>query len=464
MPELVFLRRGEELLRVALDRSRLVLGRGEASDVVIPHPEVSPYQAALLFDGRELVVQDLSGQGTVVSGAKTQRASLPVGADIELGQWHAVLRAPRASEELSRPERWCTRGIGTVRVFPSEAETSATASMSPQVNQRLEPRRQAPSQCIVGADPSIRQLAAFIERVASSRVLVSIFGEPGSGRELVARAIHTRSFNSARPFIRVNCRRIRNDLLEGELFGHSSGPAFEAGRHAGAFGEAAGGTLFLDEVGELPLELQAKFVRTLESQNARSAESQRGRIVVATNRDLLSMMRAGVFREDLYDLLCLAPLVLPPLRRRRGDVPSLAEHFVNCFAPQGQVVSLAPNALGKLAQYGWPGNIHELQNVIRRALLLRKSQQIEATDLSFDPEPCTEARLPAGEFIPGLTLDQMLRQREREIVESALRRFDNNRERVARELGVARSTLFKRLKDWGLTKHWPPPPAVSPLA
>ncbi len=462
MPELVFLRRGEELLRVAIDRSRLVFGRGEASDVVLPDPELSPLQAALLFDGREAVVEDLSGEGTVVSGEKAHRASLCVGGEIELGQWHAVLRA-RSGQETSRPEPWCARGIGTVRIFPSETETFATASESAAVTQRPEASRQATSQCIVGADPSIRQLTPFIERVASSRILVSIFGEPGSGRELVARAIHARNFNSGRPFIRVNCRRIRNDLLERELFG----PAVEDGRPSGAFGEAAGGTLFLDEVGEFPLELQAKFVRALGSQEA---ESQGGRVVVATNRDVLSMMRAGLFREDLYDLLCLAPLVLPPLRRRRGDLPSLAEHFVTCFSPRGQVLSLAPEAHSRLAHHCWPGNIRELQDVIRRALLFRKGHQIEVADLSFDPEPCTEAQLPAGGFIPGLTLDQALRQREREIVESALRQFDNNRERVARELGVARSTLFKRLKDWGLTKHWapppppPPPPRVSPLA
>ena len=463
MPELVFLRRGEELLRVALDRSRLVLGRGETSDVVIPHPEVSRSQAAVLFDGRDLIIEDLSGQGTVVSGAKTERASLPIGADIALGQWHAVLRAPNP-EPLS-PERWSPHGSGTVRVFSAEAPASVPSTVGSPYPERAELVRKAPAQCIVGADPSIRQLTPFIERVSSSGTLVAIFGETGSGRELVARSIHARSRHSQRPFIRVNCRTIRKDLLERELFGPSSGQVGEDASQGGAFRDASGGTLFLDEVGELSLELQARFVRSLALHQTRSNGSPGGQGVVATNRDLLSMMRAGLFREDLYDLLCVAPLVLPPLRSRRGDLLGLAEHFIKCFSPQGQAVSITPEALGRLAQHSWPGNIHELQNVIRRALLLRQGNQIDVSDLRFDSEPSSD-RLPAGEFVPGLTLDQMLRQREREIVESALRRFDNNRERVARELGVARSTLFKRLKDWGLTKHWPPetPPGVSPTA
>ena len=175
------------------------------------------------------------------------------------------------------------------------------------------------------------------------------------------------------------------------------------------------------------------------------------RVVVATNKDLLTATSVGTFRQDLYDRLCVTPLILPPLRRRRGDVPALAEHLVSMFCPRGQAVSITPDALARLSQHSWPGNMRELRNVVHRALLLRSGPTIDVSELQFDPEPARTRML--DQFVPGMTLDQMLRQREREIVESALLHFDNNRERVARELGVARSTLFKRLKDWGLTRH-----------
>jgi two-component system response regulator HydG len=185
---------------------------------------------------------------------------------------------------------------------------------------------------------------------------------------------------------------------------------------------------------------------------------------VATTKDLLSATRTGTFREDLYERLLAAPLILPPLRRRRGDVPALAEHLLKAFSPRGQPVSITPEALGRLTQYSWPGNLRELRNVIHRALLLRTGTTIDVNELRFDSETSPTIGVPTGDFVPGRTLEQMLREREREIVEGALRHFDNNRERVARELGVARSTLFKRLKDWGLTKHEAPePPPTQPL-
>jgi two-component system, NtrC family, response regulator HydG len=471
MPELVFLRRGEELLRVPLDRSRVVLGRAENSDVVIPDPDVSERQAAVLFEGGAAVVEDLSGKGTVVSGGVTDHAVLGDGVDIVLGQWRAVFRAPILPGSLNGtaqpapdPRRWSTRGpfLGTVRVFDSDATVrpAANVRLAQQAREPAASARKRPlSPAIIGDDPGIRALPESIERVATSSSLVGIFGEPGSGRELVARAIHARSGHTERPFVRVNCRVVRREFLQSELFGSERGsPDAGGSARRGAFEEAAGGTLFLDEVGELSLELQETLLKALESREARRAGAANAstltvRVVVATNKDLLSATRLGKFREDLYDRLCIAPVMLPPLRRRRGDVPALAEHLVRQFSPLGQPVSISPEALDSLREYSWPGNMRELRNVVHRALLLRKGSTIEVGDLRFDSEQNGRAGLPSGEFVPGLTLDQMLRQREREIVESALRHFDNNRERVARELGVARSTLFKRLKDWGLTKH-----------
>jgi DNA-binding NtrC family response regulator len=452
MPELVFLRRGEELLRVGLDRSRTVLGRAESSDIIIPDPSLAGHQAAVLFDGAAVMVEDLSGQGTLVSGRRTDQAAVPDGAEIALGPWRAAmhgLAAPDAVPRPSRenPQRWCSQGpmAGTVRVFGAESRTSPGSG------------RDGVSDVLLGEDPGMRQLADFIERVALSQSVVSIFGESGTGRELVARTLHARSGRSQSPFLRVNCRTVSSGLLA-ELFSFGA-------KNSDLSHEAGGGTLFLDEVGALSLDLQSALLRALESRSLqRESASSRSRldtrVVVATNEDLLSATRLGLFREDLYDLLCMAPLILPPLRHRRGDIPALAEHLLKAFSPRGQTVRITKEALDRLVQHPWPGNLRELRAVVQRALLLRTSPTIDVSELHFDVQPSRPDGRLSGSFVPGLTLEQMLREREREIIESALRHFDNNRERVARELGVARSTLFKRLKDWGLTKHDTPRPAA----
>jgi DNA-binding NtrC family response regulator len=312
---------------------------------------------------------------------------------------------------------------------------------------------------IIGNDPSVRQLTELIERVAPSSAAVAILGESGTGKELVARALHECSTRADRPFIPVNCAAISKELIESELFGHEKG-SFTGATNArkGAFEEADGGTLFLDEIGELPLDLQAKLLRALENGEIKRVGASRPthvdvRVVAATNRNLLASAREGRFREDLYYRLCVVPLHLPPLRNRRGDILSLAEHFLRTYAPRGQTVQLTPAAMERLQQHAWPGNIRELRNVVHRALLLRKGSAIDANDISFDQEVNRETGLAVPELPPGMTLEQMLLKLERQIVEAALRRCNNNRERVARELGVARSTLFKRLKEWGLTRQ-----------
>ena len=206
------------------------------------------------------------------------------------------------------------------------------------------------------------------------------------------------------------------------------------------------------------MDLQAKLLRALESGEIKRVGASRPshvdvRVVAATNRELLAQAREGRFREDLYYRLCVVPLHLPPLRNRRGDILALAEHFLRTYSPRGQTVRLAPGAVERLQQHSWPGNIRELRNVVHRALLLRKGASIEATDLTFDQETNRDTGVLVPELPQGMTLEQMLLKLERQIVETALRRCNNNRERVARELGIARSTLFKRLKEWGLTKQ-----------
>ncbi|WP_408890904.1 sigma 54-interacting transcriptional regulator [Myxococcus faecalis] len=542
MPELVFFRRGEEVLRVGVDRARLVLGRGEQSDVAIPDPEVSRQQVALLWDGVECRVQDLSGKGTTVSGTSITEAALPDGADLALGQWRAVFRLSGGGEGAdvatevghttsiqardAQSLRWqpaqvrvkqgpnetvhrfsgdsftagkdagcdlvlqdrfasskhlkvtrrdgtfhvvdlrSTNGtwLGPVRVFEAEVSLPTTLRVG-ETELVLEAaatgNRKEPTSFhgIIGSDNAVKGLSDLIERVAPSTAAVTILGESGTGKELVARAIHQCSQRANRPLIPVNCAAISKELIESELFGHEKG-SFTGAANArkGAFEEADGGTLFLDEIGELPLDLQAKLLRALESGEIKRVGASRPmhvdvRVVAATNLDLLAAAREGKFREDLYYRLCVIPLHLPPLRSRKGDLPALADHFVKLYSPRGQTVKLSASAMDRLQNHTWPGNIRELRNVVHRALLLRKGPVVDANDLTFDQEMNKETGIAVPELPPGMTLEQMLEKLERQIVEAALRRYNNNRERVARELGVARSTLFKRLKDWGLTKQ-----------
>jgi two-component system, NtrC family, response regulator HydG len=557
MAELVFLRRGEEVLRFTLDKPRVVLGRGEKCDVAVPDPEVSRQHVAISVSGSEALAEDLTGKGIVVAGKTVTTVPLIDGADIELGQWRAVFRSkasnvdddtateigqhteiahigsdgPRitaqlrvrgsketvhklqadaftigkdSSNDLVVNERFIssrhlrvsrkdnrfhlvdqqsTNGtwIGPVRVFEAEIPLFSTVKLG-DTEIVFEPTSTAALAAsgkgattyegLIGSDGAMRSLAEVIDRVAPSTAAVAIFGESGTGKELVARAVHNRSTRSERPFIPVNCAAISKELIESELFGHEKGAFTGAEKaHRGAFEEADGGTLFLDEIGELPLELQAKLLRALESGEIKRVGAARPmnvdvRIVAATNRDLLEESRKGRFREDLYYRLCVVPLTLPPLRNRMADVPALALHFLKLFSPKGQTISLAHDALARLASHHWPGNVRELRNVLHRALLLRRGHAVEAGDITFQsnassatgPLPSSKSAMPAGPspisgqvYQPGRTLEDHLQSLEKEIVLQALKFHGNSKEKVGRELGIGRSTIFKRLKDWGLT-------------
>jgi DNA-binding NtrC family response regulator len=532
MPELVFFRQGEELLRIGLERRSLVIGRGEGSDVVIPDPRVSLRHVALHHDGTRCLLEDLSGQGTVVAGEPMKQGELPDGADLHLGRWRALFRQSSASgsgglrtdvqpreapEHTLPPAQVRVKQGHTEFVYPlgGDSFTIGTDPSNAVVvrdrfisNQHLRVKRseagirvrdmnstngtfleglrlfeaelplntvlrvgetelifepvpqgsQVPAfHGIIGTSPAMRQLVESIQRVAPSSCVVSILGESGTGKELVARALHACSPRAGQPFIPLNCAALSPAVMESELFGHAKGAFTGAeAERKGAFLEAHGGTLFLDEVGELPLELQAKLLRVLESGEVKPVGADRPRqvnvrVVAATHRDLLSWVREGRFREDLYYRLGIMPLVLPPLRSRRGDIPALAEHFMRVHAPQGQVVKFTSAALERLKEHAWPGNVRELRNVVWRGLLVRKGLKLEARDLTFDEvqgAPVVPS-VPALELPAGVTLEQMLERLERQLIESTLRRCHYNKERTAQVLGLARSSLFKRLKAWG---------------
>jgi len=320
--------------------------------------------------------------------------------------------------------------------------------------ENLQLRRQLRAQEtpeLVGVSEPIRELLRQIRQVAPSEATVLINGESGTGKELVARAIHRGSERGDAPFVPVNCAAIPRDLIESELFGHLKGAFTGAVRdRQGKFAQAGGGTLFLDEVGELPLELQPKLLRALQE---REIEPVGGsplkvdvRVVAATNRDLEEAVGEGAFREDLYYRLAVIPLLVPPLRQRRDDIPVLVEHFL---ARHGQV-AVSDEALELLGRYAWPGNVRELENTLERCVVLRRHERIEAVDL---PEKIRSGSARGGAGVlnlpeAGFALEEL----EKLAVLEALRRCGWNQTRAAAFLQIPRHTLLYRMEKYQLKK------------
>jgi two-component system, NtrC family, response regulator AtoC len=327
---------------------------------------------------------------------------------------------------------------------------------------------------IIGESAALREVLAKVEQVAPTVSTVLLRGETGTGKELVAHAIHINSPREEKPFVRVNCAALAPGVLESELFGHEKGSFTGAmERRRGRFELADGGTLFLDEVGDLPMEVQIKLLRTLQERELERVGGNETvkvdvRVVSATNRNLEKMIEEGEFREDLYYRLNVFPINLPPLRDRLEDLPVLANHFVTKFARQMGVPSIpaSPDALAKLREYNWPGNVRELENIIERAMILAKGQPLATQHLDFGrrsgapnqsgPVPAVAvAAAPAPAAAPsstddGKSLAERLLDSERKEIVAAVEKSRGNIASAARQLGINRSTLYYRLRKHGL--------------
>jgi DNA-binding NtrC family response regulator len=306
---------------------------------------------------------------------------------------------------------------------------------------------------IVGIHPLVQQVREFVDQVALvPQVTALLLGESGTGKNMVARAIHGASQQSAYRFMEVNCAAIPATLLEAELFGYEKGAFTDARQTKKGLVEVAdGGTLFLDEIGSMPLELQAKLLTFLESRSFRrigSTTEQRVslRVIAATNVDLAGEVRGGKFREDLYYRLNVASQILPPLRQIKSDIPGIARHFVKRAAeyfakPLPEIDSLGAQ---RLQRYDWPGNARELRNVIERAMIFSRSHILEVPELSGTPGRAAEANtLPVPR---GLTLDEV----ERLYIEATLSEVGGSINDAARQLGVSRKVLWQRRKRHGM--------------
>jgi DNA-binding NtrC family response regulator len=301
---------------------------------------------------------------------------------------------------------------------------------------------------LLGKSPAMQAVFALIRRVAGGESNVLITGETGTGKELVARAIHFNSRRAKHAFVPVNCAAIPEGLLESELFGHVKG-AFTGAVAAqrGLLLEAAGGTLFLDEIGGMPLPLQAKVLRTIQEREVRPVGGSETypvdmRLVAASNRDLKAMVRAGEFRDDLYYRLAVIPIHLPPLRERVEDIPLLALAFLQKYSGVATrpVRGFSPRAMSLLLAHPWPGNVRELENVVERAVNLCTGEEISVEDLGVN------MGLPGSEFtLKGLGPQPTLRELTRAYVAQILGQTGNDKEQAARILGVSERTLYRWL-------------------
>jgi two-component system response regulator HydG len=314
---------------------------------------------------------------------------------------------------------------------------------------------------IVGSSPAMQQVFARLKQVAPTDARVLVTGENGTGKELVARALHFNSKRRQGPLVAVNCGALTGGVLDSELFGHMKGAFTGALKdHVGKFEAADNGTLFLDEVGEMPLETQVKLLRVIENKEVTPVGSNTARridvrLISATNKNLEEQVRKGQFREDLYFRLKVVQVHLPPLRERQGDIPLLAQSFVGEFARQygKEVTGIDQSALGALIAHPWPGNVRELRNTIEEMVVLAQGKLLTAADLPASlrrdgaPVAAPAAAGAAGlSGLVGMTMEQI----EREVIRQTLKANEGNRERTARMLAIGERTLYRKIKEYGL--------------
>jgi two-component system nitrogen regulation response regulator NtrX len=325
-------------------------------------------------------------------------------------------------------------------------------------NRDLRARVDRRNLTMVGESHAMRQLREQVAMAAPTNGRVLIYGENGTGKELVARTIHGVSRRRTGAFVEVNCAAIPEELIESELFGHVRGAFTGAvADRRGKFEVADGGTIFLDEIGDMSLKTQAKVLRVLQEQTIEAVGGTARikldvRVLAATNKDLKSEIRAGRFREDLYFRLNVIPIFVPPLRERPDDIALLADHFMAEFAREygRRIKTFEPDAVSVLQGYLWPGNVRELRNVIERLMIMVFGDAISAADLSFlDP---TARRPPAAADAPAdrLTLHEARDRFERELILRTLAELQGNISRTAEVLGVERSNLYRKMRAFGI--------------
>lgn len=422
--------------------------------VVQPAANANEALAVSMESAPDVVMVTLGVEDAQPGFFKEVRSRMPQASIVALGDSQAqstLERALRAGADryLARPIR--ERAFLLVMQRAMEKPTLARRAAA-IADQPVEPHADGVFDGLIGSHPTMQQLFNRVLQAAKSKATVLIHGETGTGKELIAAAIHKNSARRAAPFVRLNCAALAESVLESELFGHEKGAFTGAGaRRQGRFEQAQGGTLFLDEVSEVSKGIQVKLLRFLQE---RELERVGGndtikldvRVVAATNRDLKVMVEDKTFREDLYYRLNVVRLDVPPLRARPNDIALLADYFLQRFADENDedVQGFSQDALRRMLEYPWPGNVRELQNVVEQAVVLASGPLVEAESLPI--QQSSPADQPAQLMIPGATLAEL----ERFAIIKTLEAVDGSRSKAAEMLGISRRTLQYRLQEWGI--------------
>lgn len=398
--------------RIAIGQKIIKVGRSSRSDFPLSDKTISNLHFELEAGSSGVHVRDMgSTNGTHVDGQKIQSLIVEVGSEIQIGNT-------------------------SLKIFIEE-ETSPMAPPS--------------LGGLVGQSPKMQAVYKWIRKGAKGDVSILIQGETGCGKEVVAQEIHRLSDRAEGPLITIDCSAIPKDLIESELFGHEKGSFTGAiGQRKGAFELAQGGTVFLDEIGELPLEMQPKLLRVLEEKQLKRIGGNDRiksdfRVVAATNRWLDEEVVKGNFRQDLYFRLNVVPISLPPLRERREDIPPLVRHFL-----KGKSVHMPQAVLAKLIDHPWPGNVRELRNVLERGVVLMEGNTLSMEDLLFFGAGKKGGAPMTWEQSEGASAPVSLEEIEKQVIRRALKTHKGDKKAVARELGIALSTLYEKIRRFKL--------------
>lgn len=413
--------------------------------VPVPAADGDAALAALGRGGIQAVLLDLRMPGMggmeVLERIRARPAAPPVAILTAVPTAENTIQAMRlgAVDHLAKPVRRAELAQLMSRMLPAAAEPpTPTAS-------------QVAPGGLVGVSSAMREVQKAIGKLADAEATVLITGETGTGKEVVARALHRYGRRGKRPFVAINCAAIPAELLESQLFGHARGAFTGAiSDRTGSLREAEGGTVFLDEIGDMDLSMQAKLLRVIQERVVVPVGGKPHaidvRIIAATHRDLAAAVREGRFREDLFYRLGVVPLRLPPLRERPADTVPLAEHFLVIIAGDQPPKQLSTGAAARLLSYEWPGNVRELRNAIERAAALSHQSVLQASDLNF-----LSAAAPAALCDPpDIPLPEAVRQLEESMIRRALASSGGNRAEAARKLGIHRQLLHTKMRNYGI--------------
>jgi DNA-binding NtrC family response regulator len=410
--------------------------------------------AMRLADRADVILTDLRLPGVsgleLLANLRRQDSHTPVVVMTAFGSIETAVEAMKAGAVDFLPKPFSLDHLMTVVNKALELRTlrDENRELRAELSQRYE------FDNMVGHSEGMREIFSTITRVAPTRATVLLCGESGVGKDMIARAIHHHSPRADRPFVKINCTALPENLMESELFGYEKG-AFTGANTSkpGKFEQADTGTVFLDEIGDVPASVQVKLLRILQEREFERLGSNKVkhidvRVLAATNVDLRAALEQGTFREDLYYRLNVLPINIPPLRERKEDIPYLAGFFVKKLGKDlgSPVQSISDAAIERLLGYHWPGNVRELENVLERSMVLANGAVLEAGDVKLDTAPAARFTV-ADNFLPeGTTLDQY----EQSIIREALRRANGNKSQAARMLGLTRNALRYRLSQMGL--------------